>query len=73
MTTRRRRKDQKAGVFGIALVITGALEAFDLVDDGENVLEAAGKAVRRTKRRAEILAETERRIAGEEKRRRVRG
>ena len=68
----RRRADKKAGILGIALVAVGLVEAAGDHEDGDNLLEAAGKAVRRTRRRVEILSATEKRLAAEEKQRKGR-
>jgi hypothetical protein len=57
---------------GLALLASGLLEAFEAAEGGDHPLEAMGKAIRRTKRRSEILAETEKKLNAEEKRR-VRG
>ena len=45
----------KGSLMSIALVATGVFEFFENCEDGDNVLEAAGKAVRRTKLRGTAI------------------
>lgn len=55
-----RKKDEagakvKAGIMTGALVLQGLWEFFEHVEDGSNVLEAAGKTVRTHRMRKEAL------------------
>lgn len=64
MTERRRKQgvDTKAGVMAGALVLTGIFEFFENVEDGDNVLTAAGKAYDRTKARGEAIREAGKKV-----------
>jgi|LakMenEpi03Aug12_release.lakeMendotaPanAssembly.Ray.scaffolds.fasta_scaffold5756944_1 hypothetical protein len=52
---RREGAKVKANIMGVGLVLTGLFEFLENCEEGDNVLEAAGKALRRTKLRGTAI------------------
>ena len=65
MNERKRRHGAKTktGVMASALVLTGIFEFLENIEDGDNVLTAAGKAYDRTKARGEAIKEASHKVS----------
>ena len=59
MTRRRKRSssEAKATILTGAVALTGIFEFFDNLDEGDNVLLAAGKALKSSMENAQLIAE----------------